>query len=177
MHPQTNMIPERDVYRLIMRSKLPNAEAFEEWVVAKVLPANESSAVSPFNFEGKDVRVLTSDDGETIFIVKDVCAAIGHSNPSQAIADNVHEDDLRIAEVIDSMNRKQKMNCVTESGLYALIFGSKKPEAKRFSKWVRSKVLPSIRKMGRYEAPHKDAPAAQRGSGGGAVSNSASSAR
>ena len=69
-------------------------------------------------------------------------------------------------DVTDSMGRAQKAAYVNESGLYSLIMGSKKPEAKRFKRWVTSEVLPSIRKTGRYEAPRQESP-----NRGGALAN------
>ena len=52
---------------------------------------------------------------------------------------------------MDTLGGKQSMTAVNESGLYDLIFQSRKPEAKVFRKWVNGEVLPSIRKTGRYE--------------------------
>ncbi|MGF6904639.1 phage antirepressor KilAC domain-containing protein, partial [Paraburkholderia sp. GAS348] len=59
-------------------------------------------------------------------------------------------DDVQKLDTIDSLGRTQHTNHVNESGLYALIFGSTKPEAKRFKRWVVGEVLPSIRKTGAY---------------------------
>lgn len=97
------------------------------------------------------MRVITDEDGAPLVHVKDVCVSIGHTNPSQALADKIEQEDIRKAEAL-SEGCKQLSNFVTESGLYALIFGSMKPQAKRFKRWVTSMVLPAIRKTGRYEA-------------------------
>ena len=64
----------------------------------------------------------------------------------------VYPEDL-IKQEIETKGGRQTVNCVNESGLYALIFGSKLESAKRFKRWVTSGALPAIRKQGRYECP------------------------
>lgn len=108
------------------------------------------SSLIPLQFESHPIRIIRDDDGTPWFNANDVCAALGYSNPHKAVADHVDEDDLTKREVIDSLGRSQQMNYINESGLYSLILSSKKPEAKRFKKWVTSDVLPSIRENGRY---------------------------
>ena len=92
------------------------------------------------------------DNGEPWFNASEVCEVLGFANPWDAVSRHVDPDDLGKREVIDNMGRKQQANHLNESGLYALIFGSTKAEAKRFKKWVTSEVLPSIRKTGTYTA-------------------------
>ena len=108
------------------------------------------SAIIPFQFDAHAVRVQIDDLGLPWFNANDVCSALEFVNPHKAVADHVDADDLTKREVIDSMGRSQQMNYINESGLYSLILSSKKPEAKRFKKWVTSDVLPSIRKTGGY---------------------------
>lgn len=103
-----------------------------------------------FSFENSSVRTLGTADAP-LFVATDICKALSHSNPRKAIADLVDPEDIVKAEITDSMGRTQTVNCVTESGLYALIFGSKLESAKRFKRWVTSEVLPAIRRTGRYE--------------------------
>jgi prophage antirepressor-like protein len=110
------------------------------------------SNLIPFQFEEQSIRVLKEGD-EPRFCVADVCAALEHTNPTKALRDLVEEDDLTTGEVIDSLGRKQTANFVNESGLYALIFGSRLEAAKRFKRWVTHDVLPALRKTGRYEMP------------------------
>ena len=105
-----------------------------------------------FSFENSSVRTLGTPEAP-LFVATDICKALSHSNPRKAIADLVDPEDIVKAEITDSMGRTQTVNCVTESGLYALIFGSKLESAKRFKRWVTSEVLPTIRRTGRYEAP------------------------
>ena len=112
-----------------------------------------------FSFENLPVRTLGSPDAP-LFIAQDVCGALGYKRARDAIAQHVDPEDIAKVE-IDTAGGKQTVNCVTESGLYALIFGSKLESAKRFKRWVTSEVLPAIRKTGRYEAPKTITPAQQ----------------
>lgn len=105
-----------------------------------------------FSFENSSVRTLGTPEAP-LFVATDICKALSHSNPRKAIADLVDPEDIVKAEITDSMGRTQTVNCVTESGLYALIFGSKLESAKRFKRWVTSEVLPAIRKQGYYAGP------------------------
>ena len=99
------------------------------------------------------IRTVTIDN-EPWFVGKDVATALGYSNASKAVSVHVSEEDriLRTLEA-DSQNGnvvKTQTALINESGLYALIFGSKLDSAKRFKHWVTSEVLPSIRKHGMY---------------------------
>lgn len=105
-----------------------------------------------FSFENNAVRTLGAPESP-LFVAVDICSSLGYANSSKAIKDHVDPEDLIKSEIIDKLNRIQTVNCVNESGLYALILGSKLESAKRFKRWVTSEVLPAIRKTGRYEAP------------------------
>lgn len=105
-----------------------------------------------FSFENNAARTLGAPESP-LFVAVDICSSLGYANSSKAIKDHVDPEDLIKSEIIDKLNRIQTVNCVNESGLYALIFGSKLESAKRFKRWVTSEVLPAIRKTGRYEAP------------------------
>ena len=107
------------------------------------------SDVIAFSFENNKVRTLGTPE-TPLFIAADVCAALKHSNPRQALRDNVDPED-QIKVEIETNGGRQTVNAVNESGLYALIFGSKLESAKRFKRWVTSEVLPAIRKNGHYE--------------------------
>lgn len=89
-------------------------------------------------------------DNEPWFVGKDVAAALGYERATKAIQDHVSEEDKDEIPIQDSIGRMQKTPIINESGLYALIFGSKLESAKRFKHWVTSEVLPSIRKTGGY---------------------------
>lgn len=118
------------------------------------------SIPSVFSFEDANVRTIGTPD-LPLFVAIDICNALQHSNPRKAIKDLVDPEDL-IKSEIETNGGRQTVNCVNESGLYALIFGSKLESAKRFKRWVTSEVLPAIRKTGRYEAPTTITPAEQR---------------
>lgn len=105
-----------------------------------------------FSFENSQVRTLGTPD-LPLFVAIDVASALGFQKPSNAVSQHVDSEDLIKQEITDKLGRAQTVNCVNESGLYALIFGSKLESAKRFKRWVTSEVLPTIRRTGRYEAP------------------------
>ena len=101
------------------------------------------------NEEFGQIRTVTIDN-EPWFVGKDVAEALGYVKARNAIASHVEEDDKRDAPIQGDLGGTQSMTIINESGLYALIFGSKLESAKRFKHWVTSEVLPSIRKHGAY---------------------------
>lgn len=106
------------------------------------------TSLTPYSFEGNEVRIVTGDDGEPRFVASDICTALEIGNSRQALARL--DDDEKDVITIDTPGGKQQAAVVTESGLFALILTSRKSEAKRFKKWITSEVLPSIRKTGTY---------------------------
>lgn len=113
-----------------------------------------------FSFENAQLRTLGTADAP-LFVAIDVAKALGYSQPAKSVNDRVDPEDI-IKSEIETNGGRQTVNCVNESGLYALIFGSKLESAKRFKRWVTSEVLPTIRKTGRYEAQETITPAEQR---------------
>ena len=103
-----------------------------------------------FSFGNHEIRTVTDEHGEAWFVANDVCAALELGNARQALESHVDDDDVQKLDTTDNLGRKQLTNHVNESGLYALIFGSRKESAKRFKRWVTSEVLPSIRNTGEY---------------------------
>lgn len=99
-----------------------------------------------------DIRTVQLNN-ETYFVGKDVAEALGYERATKAIQDHVDTDDKDEIPIQDSIGRMQKTPVINESGLYALIFGSKLESAKRFKHWVTSEVLPAIRKTGSYQKP------------------------
>ena len=91
--------------------------------------------------------------------VRDVAEALGYSNSRKALKDHVDEEDKGVTKW-NTLGGSQNIAIISESGVYALIFGSKLPDAKKFKRWVTSEVLPSIRKTGAYAAPGAYAPKA-----------------
>nr|DAH32090.1 MAG TPA: repressor domain protein [Caudoviricetes sp.] len=109
------------------------------------------SNLAVFSFENSQVRTFGTADNP-LFVFSDVCAVLQHSNHNKALG-MVDPEDVSKMEITDSKGRKQTVNCVNESGLYALIFKSRLESAKRFKRWVTNEVLPAIRKQGHYECP------------------------
>lgn len=103
------------------------------------------------NEEFGKIRTVTINN-EPWFVSKDVATSLGYSNSRDAISKHVFDDDKGVAKC-DTPSGRQEMSVINESGLYALIFGSKLESAKRFKHWVTSEVLPSIRRTGSYQKP------------------------
>lgn len=101
-----------------------------------------------FNYSGRNVRTVQKD-GESWFVLKDVCTVLSISHVKDT-ADRLEKDEVGQTEVIDRLGRSQTTTIISESGLYAVLLRSDKPEAKPFRKWVTSEVIPSIRKHGIY---------------------------
>jgi prophage antirepressor-like protein len=116
---------------------------------------SEETALTPFEFENQPVRVIRNENDDPWFVAADVCRALGYANTSQSVADHVDTEDkvyLQDRGGISQTYTPGSTLVISESGVYALIFGSQKPEAKRFKKWVTSEVLPAIRRTGQYTA-------------------------
>lgn len=110
---------------------------------------NTQSAVQVFNFEDS-AKIRTCTIGSTVwFVAKDICDVLGLTNITEALR-NLEYDELT-SEILKSGNQGREMRLISESGLYALVIRSNKPNARRFRKWITSEVLPSIRRTGKYE--------------------------
>ncbi|CAK0755166.1 anti-repressor protein [Gammaproteobacteria bacterium] len=105
--------------------------------------------IVPFSFESFAIRVIPDDSGNPWFVAADVCDALTIGNNRDAISRL--DDDEKGVVTTDTLGGPQELAVINESGLYSLILTSRKPEAKKFKKWVTSEVLPTIRKTGRYE--------------------------
>lgn len=90
-------------------------------------------------------------DGEPMFCLADICKALEITHVTD-VKNRLKQDGVGTTEVIDSLGRKQKATFINESNLYKTIFQSRKESAERFTEWVTSEVLPSIRKNGGYIA-------------------------
>ncbi len=108
------------------------------------------------NEEFGQIRTVTINN-EPWFVGKDVAEALGYAKARNAIASHVEQDDKKDAPIQGDLGGVQQMTIINESGLYALIFGSKLESAKRFKRWVTSEVLPTIRKTGQYQIPNMSA--------------------
>ena len=109
------------------------------------------SNIVAFDFESHNVRVVVGHDGEPWFVATDVASALDY----QAAKDLTRfiDDDEKGRQIVPTLGGEQELLVINESGLYSAILKSRKPEAKRFKRWVTHEVLPSIRKTGSYAAP------------------------
>lgn len=98
-----------------------------------------------------DIRTVNIN-GEPWFVGKDVAESLGYINSRKALADHVAAEDKGVTKCY-TLGGTQTVGIINESGLYALIFGSKLESAQRFKHWVTSEVLPAIRRTGGYQMP------------------------
>lgn len=100
------------------------------------------------NPEFGKIRAI-EQNGEPWFVAADVCRALDIQNHKDAIK-RLDDDEKSGVVLTDPHGRQQETNCVNEPGLYSLVLGSRKPEAKAFKRWITHEVIPSIRKTGSY---------------------------
>lgn len=108
-----------------------------------------SNEIQRFEFKGAALRTLTDENGEPWFVAKDVCDVLELSNVGQALA-RLDDDEKSSITLNDGTPGNPNKAIVSESGLYALVLASRKPEAHEFKRWVTHEVLPQIRKTGGY---------------------------
>lgn len=105
-------------------------------------------------FEGHEVRIVGTSKN-IMFVLRDVCDVLEIQH-TQSVVQRYKDDDVFSKYTIrDLFGRSQEMTVVNEEGLYEILFDSRKPEAKRFRKWVTRDVLPTIRKTGGYQVQPK----------------------
>ncbi len=96
---------------------------------------------------------VTDQDGQPWFVLADVCRVLDHSNPSVA-ASRLDDDEKLTLDNTEGHDGQrggaQFQTIINESGLYSLVLTSRKPEAKRFKKWITAEVIPTIRRTGGY---------------------------
>lgn len=137
-----------------------DAYAKEETALAA---AEASEETVQDNKSGGEVEVFTHKefgkirtlmiDGEPWFVAKDICAALELGTTSKAL-ERLDEDEKGVNSIL-TLGGNQNISVVSESGLYSLVLGSRKKEAKAFKRWVTHEVIPSIRKHGAYLTPQK----------------------
>ncbi|MDF7673535.1 BRO family protein [Acetobacteraceae bacterium ESL0709] len=108
----------------------------------------QSSSMLPFSFEGKEVRIFELDNTPW-WVAADVCSILEIVNPTRAI-ERLDDDDYTLHTMKGVDGKPRETNIINESGLWSLVLTSRKPEAKRFKKWLTSEVIPAIRKTGGY---------------------------
>lgn len=122
------------------------AVTYRNWSTTMENAPIGASAPAVFNFNSHEVRIIDRN-GEPWFVAVDVCNALGYLNTSKAIGDHLDADE----KANESLGLAgSPANIISESGLYALVLRSRKPEARKFAKWVTAEVLPALRKTGAY---------------------------
>ena len=111
------------------------------------------SDLNVFAFDSQAVRVVLRD-GEPWFAATDVAEVLGYRNAPDMT--RMLDEEEKDTQIVRTPGGNQSLTVINESGMYACVLKSRRPEAKRFRKWVTSEVLPSIRKTGRYEVPAPD---------------------
>lgn len=111
-----------------------------------------NSQITPFDFNGNNVRTIADDQGEPWFVLKDVCDVLEMQAPHM-VAKRLDQQDRNTTSVLASDGKRYQTTIVNESGLYDVILDSRKPQAREFRRWVTSEVIPSIRKTGAYGTP------------------------
>lgn len=114
-----------------------------------------NTPIVPYIFEDYEVRIKLDDAGEPLFVAADI---LGVLSLDRKALERLDEDEKGVNS-IHTLGGPQDMTVINESGLYSLILGSRKPEAKRFKKWVTKEVIPSIRKTGSYQTRPATVPA------------------
>lgn len=109
------------------------------------------SNIIPFEYNSRQVRTIVRD-GEPWFVAKDVCDILEISNGRDAVS-RLDEDEKNTVVITDGTPGNPNMTIISESGVYALVFTSRKEEAENFKRWIRKEVIPSIRKHGAYMTP------------------------
>ena len=107
------------------------------------------SDLSLFQFEDQEVRTVIID-GDVWFVAKDVCDVLGIANNRDAIS-NFKDYEKNTVVITDGTSGNPNLTAISESGLYRLIFKSRKPIAEKFQDWICQEVIPSIRETGKYE--------------------------
>ena len=102
------------------------------------------------------VRAIRDENGEPMFVAKDVCAILELKNPRSTLA--LLDEDEKGVHIVDTPGGEQQMTTVTEPGFYKLVMRSRKPEAKAFQRWVTHEVLPALRRDGGYMVARDETP-------------------
>ena len=110
------------------------------------------SALSLFQFGSRKIRVIIDENGEPLFVGKDVCEALGYTNPNKAMGDHCRGVTKRYP-IADSLGRTQLVRVLTEGDTFRLIVGSALPAAQDFERLLFEEILPSIRRTGAYVPP------------------------
>lgn len=108
-----------------------------------------NNQITPFDFNGNNVRTIADETGEPWFVLKDVCDVLEMTSPHK-VAARINSQDRNSIPVLANDGKRYQTTIVNESGLYDVILDSRKPQAREFRRWVTAEVIPSIRKHGAY---------------------------
>lgn len=122
------------------------------------------SNIIPFAFEDNLVRVY-KPNGEPWFVGRDVCRVLDIKNESQALARLDPDEKNDGVCITDPIGREQTVICISEAGVFRLVFTSRKPEAERFKRWLAHEVLPALRRNGVYALPGRESDPADQPAG------------
>jgi prophage antirepressor-like protein len=156
------MWTKRGVVRLGLFINGPKVRrSFWDMIEGLKLSATPES-LDTFTFDDKHPVRVEMIDREPWFVAVDVCNVLGLQNPSDRLKKTLDSNEY-LTYLLDRSGQQRLVNMVNESGLYSLVFQSRKPQAKVFRKWVTSEVLPAIRRTGKYtpEVVENDCPYTQ----------------
>lgn len=110
------------------------------------------SGLIPFKFDGREIRVVTDENGEPLFVGKDICDALGYANATDAMRNHCRGVAKRYP-IPDSLGRNQDTRVLAEPDVLRLIVNCQLPAAEAFERLVFEEILPTIRRTGAYVAP------------------------
>ena len=108
--------------------------------------------LTPFNFSGAEIRVITDEHGDPWFVGRDLCSALGYADQTSAMKQHCR-GVVKYHPFADSMGRMQETRILAEPDMLRLVINSQLPAAEQFERWVFEDVLPTIRKTGSYQRP------------------------
>lgn len=151
--PSLAVNPDADV--LLFSDEVTEKQSVRDEEVTESLPApmiaqQESNLPQIFSHEEYGQLRTLLIDNEPWFVGGDVAAALGYSNVRDALSKHVDSDDKNTVAIRDGIKGNPNKTIINESGLYSLVLGSRKPQAKAFKRWITHEVIPSIRKHGAY---------------------------
>ena len=109
----------------------------------------QKQEISLYNFGGCEIRTLSDEHGNPLFIAADVAKALDYRDAANMIR-LLDEWEIKGTHIVSTLGGEQSMTVITEAGIYHAVFASSKKEAVEFRRWVCEDVLPSIRKHGYY---------------------------
>ena len=117
-----------------------------------------ATPTTTFTYDNREVRTVVRDDGEALFILVDLCAALGLGNATK-VARRLDDDVLTLIQIQGKSGMpSHRANAVTEAGMYEVVLRSDKPEARGFRRWITHEVLPQLRRTGTYTTPQHSQP-------------------